>query len=172
MTCEAFRSECAFHPMGRDAERGFSLVELAVVLVVFGLLYTMSLPAIRRYTADASLLSGAEQVSSHVRLARFKSISVHSNVIMRFQWAAGTYTLHTDTNGNGLADNGEPVRGPFALPQRITFANSSYQPIAGDSLVFRPDGTLAAGGACVLRSPANNTKTLTVMRSTGDVWSR
>src|SRR5439155_4674043 len=105
-----------------------------------------------------------------LRLARFKSISLHSNVIVRFQWTAGTYTLHTDENGNGAIDNGEPVRGPFALPQTITFTNSVATPVAGDSLVFRPDGTLLAAGSLVVHSPAAKTKTLTVMRSTGDVW--
>ena len=153
-------------------ERGVTLVEVACVLVVLGILYLFGLPAFKRYTADASLLGGTDQVSSALRLARFKAIALHSNVIVRFQWTNGTYTLHTDVNGNGRVDTGEAVRGPTTLPSKITFANSTASPIAGDSLVFRPDGTLLSGGALVVRSPASCTKTVTVMRSTGGVWLR
>lgn len=156
----------------RQRREGFSLMELMVVLLVLGILFAISIPAIKAYTTDASFGSAVEQVTSHLRLARFKSISQHANVIVRFSWTAGSYTLHTDTNGNGARDSGEPVRGPFAMPLHVTIANASSGGIAGDTLVFHPDGSLLAAGALVVRSPApaNRTKTITLMRSTGEAW--
>jgi hypothetical protein len=71
-----------------------------------------------------------------------------------------------------VVDAGEVVRGPFVLPEKATFTNAGTNPVAGDSLVYRQDGTLLAGGALVVHAapPSTKTKTLTVMRSTGEVW--
>ena len=153
---------------GRDSA-GFTLIELLTVCLLLGILLTFSLPAIRRYTTSASLVGGTGQMSSAVRLARFKSVAAHANVILRFQWTAGTYTIHTDANGNGVVESSEPMRGPFRVPRSITIANALQSPVAGDSLVFRPDGTVLEGGAFRVISP-QTTKTLTVLRSTGEVY--
>ena len=156
----------------RTRRTGFSLIELMTVIIVLGVLFAISIPAIKAYTTDSAYIAAVEQVSSHMRLARFKSVAQHANVIVRFRWTAGTYTLHTDTDGDGALDAGEPVRGPFSLPSHVTFANAISGGVAGDSLVFRPDGSLLAAGAFSVRSPApaNRSKTLTLMRSTGEVW--
>jgi len=149
---------------------GFSLVELLVAMTLVGIMLAFSLPAIRRYTASASLLGGTEQVASAIRLARFKSIAEHHNVILRFQWADHTYTMHSDVDGDGLVDAGETVRGPFALASKVEWANSSTTPVVGDSLVFYPNGTLLSGGAVVLTANTTGTKTVTILASTGGVW--
>lgn len=158
--------------MRRGRRAGFSMIELMMVLVVLGVLFAISMPAIKAYTTDAVYNDAVEQVTSHMRLARFKSVAQHANVIVRFNWQAGSYTLHTDTNGNGARDSGEPVRGPFVMPTHITLANASSGGVAGDSLVFHPDGSMLAGGAMVVRSPApaNKSKTITLTRSTGEAW--
>ncbi len=147
---------------------GFSLIELLVVTLIVGALLTFTLPAIRRYTATASLLGGTEQVTNAMRVARFKAVAEHNNVIVRFQWANRTYTLHSDTDQDGVVDASERVRGPYTIPQSIAWTNSATLPIAGDSLVFRPNGTLLAGGSLSLTG--HGTKTITVLASTGGVW--
>ncbi len=156
----------------RARRGGFSLIELMTVLVVLGILFAISMPAIKAYTTDAAYSTAVEQVTSHMRLARFKSVAQHANVIVRFDWANSEYTLHTDTDGDGHIDSGEPVRGPFTMPPRVTLLNLNSGGVPGDSLVFRPDGSMLAAGAFVVRSPApaNRTKTITLTRSTGEAW--
>ncbi len=55
--------------------RGFSLVELAITLVVLGLLCTFSIPAFHRLSATYQLRGAAENVAGQLRLAREKAIA-------------------------------------------------------------------------------------------------
>ena len=58
-----------------SAKSGFSLFELLLVLAIFLLLATASLPIYRRWQTDAQVNESAAQLLSSLRLARSRSVA-------------------------------------------------------------------------------------------------
>jgi prepilin-type N-terminal cleavage/methylation domain-containing protein len=63
--------------MARERARqdGFTLVEMAVVLIVVGILLAITTPALRRYLSSYRVGDAARQIQSEMRLARQKAVT-------------------------------------------------------------------------------------------------
>jgi|WetSurMetagenome_2_1015567.scaffolds.fasta_scaffold931889_2 prepilin-type N-terminal cleavage/methylation domain-containing protein len=111
--------------MRDPAERGFSLVELAIVLVVMGLLFGFSIPSFQRLSSTYQLRGATENIAGQLRLAREKAIAtgvdqpihIPSSTVYHIHYASGVSTAWT-------------------LPNGITFTN----PTIGDWYYMAPDG--------------------------------
>jgi len=72
--------------MKRKHPSGFSLVEMAIVLVVAGIVLAITAPALHRYLESYRVSDAARQVSNELRVARQKAVTNGTR-----QWfAAGT----------------------------------------------------------------------------------
>jgi prepilin-type N-terminal cleavage/methylation domain-containing protein len=193
------------------AHRGYSFLELMVGLTVFGILAAVSAPSICSYLRSRGARSGADQVVAHLRMARSNAIMEGNDYLVQFIDAT-TYVVIDDdgggdglpgspdfvaTNrGNGAADFGERVFGPYELPPGLAFDTSpastnpftqeplgssvTFPPLAGvPTVVFHPNGTANANGyvamaphADVSEDSAARTMVLRVLRPTGNVEAR
>src|SRR5258706_2071467 len=64
--------------------RGFSLVELAVTLVIFGTLLAFCVPALQTFSQGSQLKGATEDVAAQLRLAREKAIATGQSQTMHF----------------------------------------------------------------------------------------
>ena len=55
-------------------QKGFSLVELAVVVLISGLILAFTMPSINRSLTQARLRDSASRVAGEMRLARQKAV--------------------------------------------------------------------------------------------------
>ncbi len=104
-------------------DRGFSLVELIVVVGIVMLMAAVAFPMFRPMFADAHLMGAARSFSSKFRLAR--SIAARRNVYtaIRFEPRGDEiwYSVYQDGNHNGVlsvdiaAGRDVRVAGPFPL---------------------------------------------------------
>jgi prepilin-type N-terminal cleavage/methylation domain-containing protein len=130
----------------RRREAGYSLIELAIVLVLLGLVVMVGMPAMQDWLERYRVRSAAQTLAADMQLQRMRAVSrnaVHSIV---FDVANGTYTLWEGDPVNGLTTQISPE--PVTLPFGVSFTDPIDDPIEltwsgnDDVAVFHADGAV------------------------------
>ena len=116
--------------------RGTSLPELLVVLVILGLIFAVSVPALSDLLAEEGLQAAVREVSAILTAARARAVFQGAEVGVKWISTAGDLVLsvHQDGNGNGVttADvrNGVDrlVAGPYWLRGKYPGISFSFAP--------------------------------------------
>jgi type II secretory pathway pseudopilin PulG len=152
-------------PRGRDSgrghevrtsnERGFTLIELAIILVVMGIVAIFAVPSVGLLSQSHQLKAATENVAAQIRVAREKAIATSPpNGIM---FHVNTSYLGTDyhMHNNGVIDI------TFKLPKGI-----SFDPVSnGASTTMMKDGTASNSMTLVLQDRRGNRDTVSVLMS-------
>ena len=69
---------------GMRSERGYSLIEVLIVVGLIGIVTAISVPVFMESNARSALWTGAEQLGATIRSARFKAISQNTNYRVYF----------------------------------------------------------------------------------------
>ncbi len=154
--------------------RGFSLIELMIVVVVAGLVLTFGLPAFGTFRDGMTLVQARDQVTQDLRMARQTAVTRHCPVVVTFGDGATTtnvrdYSVLYDTNGDGAASTGERNVNR-RMPSRTRMSQVSLMPT--NKLTFDMSGVLkpgTAGGELVFASPRGRVDTVLVS-ATGVVY--
>lgn len=106
------------------SERGFQLLELLVVLALFALLATLTVPPILRISGQWRLRLAAEEIVGAMRLARAHAVRRCANVAVKLRPRPGghaTYALYRDADGDGVLnrDIDLGIDPAIAPPQRL-----------------------------------------------------
>jgi type IV fimbrial biogenesis protein FimT len=134
--------------------RGFSLIELMIVVGVVVALALIIVPATQRARAQYHLITAADQIISNLELARSEAVKRDSTATVTFN-ASGAYTIQYS---NGAAN----VTIPQQLPGGVSFALPGGA--AAVSVRYSSSGkvTVTPAGAGVVVQGAYGQKTLTV----------
>ncbi len=129
------------------SRNGFTLVEVATVLVIAGIVLAAALPPFLSYSRSLSQEQAREGLVQDLRLARQRAVTAHRSVIVAFgdggtRTGLSSYSVHTDTNGDRLKQPSEAWASQI-LPAGTRLARVELQP--ADSLIFDSSGALAPG---------------------------
>lgn len=130
----------------RSREAGYSLIELAVVLVLLGLVVMVGMPAMQDWLERYRVRTASNVLASDMQLQRMRAVSRNAAHSIVFDQAAGTYTLWLGDPVNGLTQQLSPA--PVTLPFGVTFTDPIDDPIEltwsgnDDVAVFHPDGAI------------------------------
>lgn len=124
--------------------RGFTLLELIVVLVLLGLVYALAAPMLGNRSAGADVKSAGGQLAAGLRKARTVAVSEHREAVLTLDIDRKTFAVTGDSHD-------------YALPTQVDFvlytAQSELVHDRAGNIRFYPDGastggriTLAAGG--------------------------
>ncbi len=135
--------------MASPSQRGFSLIELMIVLTVLGLLLGFSIPSFHRLSSSYQLQAAAENIAGQIRLAREKAIA--TGVAQPFEFRGARYAA--PASGVGAS---------WKLPRGIDYVwcggtDSTY--------TLQTDGRCLPSGMVVLQDPDGNRDTVTVQLS-------
>lgn len=154
------------------AQRGFSLIELIVGMLIFGILMALAIPAFTSWLRNARVRTAAETVLSGAQLAR--SEAVRRNTAVRFQLVStldDTCALTTD-GPNWVISLDDPA-GKCATAASDTTAPRIIQSRSGAE--GRSAAKLAAGQSALvfnslgrLTPPPANSVTIDVSNAAGE----
>ena len=107
--------------MSRSRARGFTLVEMAVAILVLGLLFAFSIPAYQNVSSSYQLKGATENIAAQLRLAREKAIATGMDQPMHFtpNWMGSDYHIHYPSGF---------VPAKWKLPRGITLYSVSWHP--------------------------------------------
>jgi prepilin-type N-terminal cleavage/methylation domain-containing protein len=86
-------------------QKGFSAIELLIVVVICGLLLAIGVPPLLRFTARERVRTAAVELEGVLRLARSTAVRSGVNVGVKFRTEPGgevTFTLYRDGDGDGV----------------------------------------------------------------------
>ncbi|HSG41198.1 MAG TPA: GspH/FimT family protein [Thermoanaerobaculia bacterium] len=106
-------------------ERGFSLVELLVVIVVAMILMAIAVPTLQTQLRQGKLRGAASQAAVLLRLARLEAIK-HSGqgivyIVPATATEPGRMEAYADRDSDGIQDPEEAVVSRFVLPKGVDF---------------------------------------------------
>ena len=151
-------------PIGR---RGFTLVELLVVMGVIGILLAMSVPAATRYAGRIRLSAATREIMGLLSLARSSAISSRHEQTVLVDVEAGRLSIED-------SQDAAQVRAvSLASNVDIRLTTSDGQELDTPArLVFQPNGSLAGRSIEVTLSDGSRAQTISVAAPTGAIIAR
>jgi len=129
-------------------ERGFSLLELMIVVAISMITLAMTIPMMSTSIAQYRLRTSAVDLNSLMQRARVQAIRDNRTYTLRGCDSAGSCTntidstsqrILVDLNGNGAYDGGEPV---IQMQRGITITTAASPAITASALGFTPSGSV------------------------------
>jgi prepilin-type N-terminal cleavage/methylation domain-containing protein len=142
--------------VNRSDSSGFTLVELAIVVLIMGMLLAFSVPALQTLTNSNNLKGATQNIAAQMRLAREKAISTGVDQIIHFtpNYPSGTtYDYHIHTGG--------VVGACWSLPKGVDYYTIN---VTGGPTLLK-DGRSSGSGLIVLQDKRGNRDTVMVQAS-------
>jgi len=137
--------------MNLASDRGFSLIELAIVVLVMGMLLSFMVPGFRRLSESYQLRGAAENVAGQFRLAREKAIGTGTSQTLLF---TGLSSYGAQSGGTNVAS--------WQLPRGVTF---SWTAGTDSTYTLARDGRVDRSGTIILQDSRGNADTVSVQLS-------
>jgi prepilin-type N-terminal cleavage/methylation domain-containing protein len=132
--------------------RGFSLIELLIVIALIAIMAAFAVPTWQRYSANAALKAAAVEMKTDLFNAKQQALEENVDVYrMTFSPALGNYALSRTDTGVTLWTRS---LGPGISIQSADFSG-------GTVVSFQRRGTMSSGSV-VLRNGLTSTATITV----------
>lgn len=152
-----------------DSQRGFSLIELLVVVSIVGICLAMAIPQAQKYRVSMNRLKAYQQLEQDFAYARQIAVTRRTPVFIKFGTPPTTtnissYVIHFDTNEDRVLQSTEKTQNR-TMPSGTILESVSLTPV--DSLVFETSGILRAGttGGRIVLKTGSVRDTLTVSTS-------
>jgi len=124
--------------------RGFTLVELLVVLAIAGLLLATTPPLVSAVLPGVQLKAAAREIAATLRLTRELAIARGQPVAWMFDVERGGYWIEGDGRGGRL---------PSGLRLKLVAAAEELRDERHGAIRFYPDGTASGGRVLLARGP-------------------
>ena len=167
MTIDSGGSGCAEsrgHPC-RLHGAGFTLIELLMVVVVIGIVTSISVPTFRGYMQIQKLSAAERELVTNLRFARLRAVNERNHWVVMFGLTTRSYVIFSDDGGGGglvtsadyieenrnnlRPDPGERVVGPFTLPAGVVFGMVTASDLPNGITVTSPVSFAGSPPRCV-----------------------
>ena len=140
-------------------QRGFSMIELLVTLVLIGVLALLGYPALLDMLERQKMISTTHETASVLRLARLTAVKRSIDVKVTADYASNVLVAYRDLDDDNVSDPTDETIATAALPSKVFFwgppdmtpggAAASTFPAA--TVTFQAAGSASDTGAFRLR---------------------
>jgi prepilin-type N-terminal cleavage/methylation domain-containing protein len=146
--------------------KGFTLVELMFVIMIFGLVMTASMPSFGRFLQTWKLHGEVDRMAATLRTARGAAIMRSIDAVFIFDVNQRTYFYFEDIDEDGARDTNEYRSATYTLPPGINFES---QTLGGTMVTFGPRGNTMQSGSIILQNGLERTRQITIFGGTGNI---
>lgn len=143
--------------------RGFTLVELMVVLAVIGIIVGMSVPGLTAYARDLRLKTATRQIMGLLGLARSTAITRHAESAVIIDQAQHQVRVVESETGEAME---QMVRLPGAVTVTVAAGGEDLEE---SQIVFRATGALTGRTVTLTVEEDTRHQTITVTGATGAI---
>ena len=142
----------------RDA-RGFTLLEMVVVILIFGIMMGFAVPALLRLNRTLTLKGTVTNLANQVQLARQKAIATATPQIVNFSPGAFDANLRVYSGTN-------PQPTTWKFPKGVSYDWTGGLTVPFQMIIVTPDGRSDRTGYVVLQmTPGGLRDTVYIQRS-------
>ena len=134
----------------RVGSQGFSMIELMVVLVVFGIVMTFGIPAFQRYLQSSQLRGTSQNLTQLIQLQRSRAMATGHSVVLTFNTSAPA----------GWTVAGSTGASTYKLPRGVTYVSATP-----GSLTLARDGHVNTSGVVVFANRLGAKDTVSIQVS-------
>ena len=137
--------------------RGFTLIEMSVVILILGFIAAFSVPALLRLNRSLQLKGAVQNLAGQLQLARQKAMATSKPQIMHlFQGTYGVdYHIH---------NTGEGPTGMWKFPKDVNYVWSAGT-LTGQMVTMNADGRADRSGMVILQTLGGLADTINVQLS-------
>ncbi|MDI6799082.1 MAG: type II secretion system protein [Actinomycetota bacterium] len=125
----------------KKTEKGFSLVEFMLVIVILGLLVAVAVPVWDAFVSGSNLKAAVRQVATDIRDIQGEAMAELKYYGIVFDEGLNTYHIYSSTDKATLFTAAAPVG--KTLSDGATFSRSGGDPVTflNNRLIFNKDGS-------------------------------
>jgi type IV fimbrial biogenesis protein FimT len=143
---------------------GFTLIELAVIIAIVGVLSGIAVPSFVGWLPKYRLSSSADDIQALVQNARLRAVKENAHVAVLLDpdndGLDGDYLVFVDQNSNWSKDAGEALVAQGEVARGIRITGTGY---ANNRFSFNSRGLCLEGnGSVTLRNSKGKTKTVNI----------
>lgn len=150
--------------MKLSSNRGFTLTEAMVGLVIFGIIMAVSYPNLARSNRNHRLMSAASQIESTLTRARSNAVTSQDPVRVTLDAVQNQLIIEQDTTGDG---NFDIQRRVIDIDDDIDFTNITFG--GGNAVVFNGRGAPDNPGIVILSNGNDTGQRVLVSAGSGAV---